>query len=97
MKAGRYSALETEEAREIGEEPMRFVTLNFSPLHGCAVKHWDTDHQLKSSGMKRAHNHLIPPSCRRPFPLHLEKCSCLTRSVDRMKKILRQMSSCKSE
>lgn len=34
MKAGRYSALETDEAREIGEEPMRFVTLNFPPLTG---------------------------------------------------------------
>jgi hypothetical protein len=44
MKAGRDSALETDEAREIGEEPMRFVTLNLSPLHGCAVKHWDMDH-----------------------------------------------------
>lgn len=38
MEAGGYSTLEANKAREIGEEPSRFLALNFSPLRRRAVK-----------------------------------------------------------
>lgn len=39
MEACWHSASKAEEAREVGEEPIRFMALNLSPLYGCTLEH----------------------------------------------------------